>query len=105
MAKKNVDLYIDPKALNTFLNGTTVQQASMRKAQMGLATAKATAPRKTSRFAAGFQVQPATVQGGRRNENRAGAVIVNKVEYSAFVHRRQQENFFKLLRKRMDGQI
>ena len=103
MAKSNIDLHIDSKALSTFLNGPKVQQASMRKAQMGLAVAKATAPQKTGKFASGFEVQPATVQGGRKNEDRAGAIIVNKTPYAAYVHKKQQGNFYKLLRQRMEG--
>lgn len=104
MAKNNVNLQIDSKAVERFLNGTEIQKASMKKAQMGLAVAKATAPRgSTGKFASGFTVKPAKVQGGRQNKERSGAVIYNSAPYAAYVHKKREENFMKNLRKRMDG--
>lgn len=103
MPNPKIELHIDSKALNTLLNGTEVQKAAIKKANMGLAVARATAPKNTRRFASGFQVKPAKVQGGRRNEDRAGAVLVNTAPYSAYVHKTRQDNFMKELRRRMDG--
>ena len=103
MAKSNIVLHIDSSALNRLLNGSEVQKAAVKKATMGLAVARATAPKGTGKFASGFQVRPATVQGGRLNEDRAGAVIINTAPYSPFVHKRREQNFMKNLRLRMEG--
>jgi len=103
MAKNKVQLHIDSKAIEQFLNGTEIQKASIKKANMGLAVAKATAPRGSGKFASGFTVKPAKVPGGRQNKERAGAVIQNSTPYAAYVHKKREENFMKNLRKRMDG--
>ena len=103
MANNKVQLHIDSKAIDRFLNGTEIQKAGVKKAQMGLAVAKATAPRGTGRFAAGFSVKPAKVQAGRQNKERAGAIIQNNTKYAAYVHRKSESNFMKNLRLRMDG--
>lgn len=103
MAKNNINLQIDSKAVDRFLNGTEIQKATLKKANMGLAVAKATAPKGTGRFAAGFSVKPAKVEGGRNNSERSGAVVFNATPYAAYVHKKREENFMKNLRKRMDG--
>lgn len=103
MARNNVQLHIDSRAIEKFLNGNEVQQAALKKANMGLAIAKATAPKGTGKFAAGFKVKPATVKAGRQDRPRAGAVIENTTPYAAYVHRKREENFMKNLRRRMDG--
>lgn len=103
MAKSNFELHIDSNAVEKFLNSTELTKAAVKKANMGLAVAKATAPRKTGKFASGFQVKPAKVKAGRQNKERSGAVIVNSEKYAPYVHKTRQENFIKHLSKRMDG--
>lgn len=103
MAKNNIQLQIDSNAVEKFLNGSELTKAAVKKANMGLAVAKATAPRGTGKFASGFKVVPAKVKAGRQNKERSGAVIMNSEKYAPYVHKSRQENFMKNLRKRMDG--
>lgn len=103
MNNKKIHLQIDSQAVDRFLNGTEIQRAALKKAAMGLAVARATAPRGTNKFTSGFQVKPAKVDGGRQKKPRSGAVIENTTPYAAFVHKKREENFMKNLRKRMDG--
>lgn len=64
-----------------------LSQAAVSAGKQGLARAVASAPRRSGRFASGFEVVPATVQAGRRNEPRAGALVRNAVPYAAYVHK------------------
>lgn len=75
----------DPRGTAALGRSAEVGRAMEAAAEVGKADAIRRAPRRTGRYAASFEVQPAEVVGGRRNERRAGAILRNTTDYALAV--------------------
>lgn len=84
----------DRQGMARLVQSTPIQRAVVAAAELGLARAQQGAPRRSGAFAAGFEVVPATVPGGRTSDPRAAAIIRNRVPYAGYVRKSKARKAF-----------
>lgn len=87
----------DRRGLREIGMSSGVQQASVEAAERGKAYAEAMAPRDSGTFARSFRVRPETVNAGRSNEPRAGAVLENTAPYARYVRSKGDSFMYNLV--------
>ncbi len=101
MSKSNYQ--IDPQGLKSLANTPGMSAAMVARAEVGLAKARASAPRNTGDFSRSFKVRPEEIKAGRRGDTRAGAVIESTVDYGAFVGGKKPGHFMSTLVPHIEG--
>lgn len=75
----------DHRGMRNLAQSAGIGQAMQQAAQAGKQWAEANAPRDSGEYANSFSITPATVRGGRDNEDRAGAALVNSANHAGIV--------------------
>ena len=84
----------DRQGMARLVRSQPIGNAVVAAAEIGLAHAQSSAPRRTGAFASSMEVIPAVVVGGRGNQPRAGAIIRNAVPYAAYVRKSKHAKSF-----------
>lgn len=80
----------DPGGMRQLGQSPEMGQAMQEAAKVGQRWAEGAAPRDTGEYAGSFRVAPATVQGGWRHEDRAGAALINDAPHAGIVESRHR---------------
>lgn len=77
---------MDHAGFAAFAQSDAVGRAALAAAEIGAREGQRRAPKgKTGEFSRSFEARQSEVIGGRRNERRAGAVLINTSPYAQYV--------------------